>query len=99
MTEGQEILSILTDMRDTALRHAVLLDEENFPQGEIEALRYEAGIFLKAIEAVTDYLDAANDEVDEHKDRYTDAEADSDTFASVGWGTDEDYGYYGSSEY
>jgi len=25
----------------------------------------------------------------------TDAEADADALASVGWGTDEDYGYYG----
>lgn len=25
----------------------------------------------------------------------TDAEADADTFASAGWGTDEDYGFFG----
>jgi len=25
----------------------------------------------------------------------TDAQADADTLASVGWGTDEDYGFYG----
>lgn len=25
----------------------------------------------------------------------TDAEADGDALASIGWGTDEDYGYYG----
>ena len=25
----------------------------------------------------------------------TDAQADADTLASAGWGTDEDYGYYG----
>lgn len=28
-------------------------------------------------------------------DGMTDAEADADTFRSVGWGTDEDYGYFG----
>ena len=28
----------------------------------------------------------------------TDVEADADTFASIGWGTDEDYGYYGDEE-
>jgi len=29
---------------------------------------------------------------DEPEDPYTDAEADADTLASAGWGTDEDYG-------
>jgi len=28
-----------------------------------------------------------------------DAEADADALASAGWGTDEDYGYYGGNEY
>jgi len=28
----------------------------------------------------------------------SDVEADADTFESVGWGTDEDYGYYGGDE-
>jgi hypothetical protein len=28
-------------------------------------------------------------------DGFTDAMADADTLASCGWGTDEDYGYYG----
>ncbi len=30
----------------------------------------------------------------EPSDNMTDAEADADTLASAGWGTDEDYGYY-----
>lgn len=29
------------------------------------------------------------------EDSMTDAEADADTLRSCGWGTDEDYGYYG----
>lgn len=29
----------------------------------------------------------------------TDAQADADTLASAGWGTDEDYGYYGDQPY
>lgn len=29
------------------------------------------------------------------EDSMTDVEADADTLASAGWGTDEDYGYYG----
>jgi len=28
-----------------------------------------------------------------------DVEADADTLRSAGWGTDEDYGYYGGDEY
>ena len=28
----------------------------------------------------------------------TDVEADADTLASAGWGTDEDYGYYGGED-
>jgi len=31
-------------------------------------------------------------------DNMTDAEADADTLASAGMGTDEDYGYYGNDE-
>ena len=31
-------------------------------------------------------------------DGLTDAEADAMTLASAGWGTDEDYGYYGEDE-
>lgn len=33
------------------------------------------------------------------EDWMTDVEADADTLASAGWGTDEDYGYYGGDEY
>jgi len=36
---------------------------------------------------------------DEPEDPYTDAEADADTLASAGWGTDEDYGYTGDLDY
>ena len=28
----------------------------------------------------------------------SDAEADADTLASAGWGTDEDYGYFGEND-
>ena len=31
--------------------------------------------------------------------RMTDVEADADTLASAGYGTDEDYGYYGDDDY
>jgi len=32
---------------------------------------------------------------DDYEDNMTDAEADADVLKSAGWGTDEDYGYYG----
>lgn len=42
---------------------------------------------------------SCRDEPDEDgEDNLTDAEADSQTLASAGHGTDEDYGYYGEGE-
>jgi len=32
---------------------------------------------------------------DEYEDGLSDADADAMTLESAGWGTDEDYGYYG----
>ena len=32
-------------------------------------------------------------------DTEDDSWADSDTFTSIGWGTDEDYNYYGGDDY
>lgn len=40
--------------------------------------------------------DNADPEGDYPEDQYrNDVEADADVFTSIGWGTDEDYGYYG----
>jgi hypothetical protein len=39
-----------------------------------------------------------DDDLDNYEDNMTDAEADADTLASAGWGTDEDYGYHGGDE-
>lgn len=36
---------------------------------------------------------------DEPSEGWTDAEADADALASAGWGTDEDYGYFGGDEF
>ena len=47
----------------------------------------EPGLFTEDAE-----FDQGWDEAKE--DNYTDVEADADTLASAGWGTDEDYGYY-----
>lgn len=38
------------------------------------------------------------DDIDSYEDHWSDAEADADTLASAGWGTDEDYGYFGMDE-
>lgn len=38
-------------------------------------------------------------DMDEPLDGFvTDLEADADALASMGWGTDEDYGYYGEDD-
>jgi len=48
---------------------------------------------------MTDYDDFFTAEFDaEQHDMWTDAEADADTLASAGMGTDEDYGYYGAED-
>jgi hypothetical protein len=38
-------------------------------------------------------------EYEDFEDSYSDVEADADTLASAGWGTDEDYGYFGGDEW
>lgn len=42
--------------------------------------------------------DLADDDFDEPDDGFTDSEADADALASAGYGTDEDYGFYGDYE-
>lgn len=42
--------------------------------------------------------DAWADEDEDDDDGMTDAEADADVLASAGWGTDEDYGYFGGGD-
>jgi hypothetical protein len=41
-----------------------------------------------------EYEDLYNEEED-REDSYSDAEADAHALSSIGWGTDEDYGYFG----
>lgn len=45
-----------------------------------------------------DEFDGGMDIADDEYDSMTDAEADADVFRSIGWGTDEDYGYFGGDE-
>jgi hypothetical protein len=42
--------------------------------------------------------DVGDDYPEPEDDGYTDAEADADTLASAGMGTDEDYGYFGGED-
>lgn len=37
--------------------------------------------------------------VDEEQDLLTDTEADADVLRNIGWGTDEDYGYFEGDDY
>lgn len=39
-----------------------------------------------------------DDEPGDEPDGMTDVEADADTLRNCGWGTDEDYGYFGCGE-
>lgn len=49
--------------------------------------------------AVANRLDRMEDiRAEGYEDNMTDAEADADALASAGWGTDEDYGYFGGDE-
>jgi len=42
--------------------------------------------------------DEEDDEEPDEDDNLTDAEADAMTLASAGWGTDEDYGFFGGDD-
>lgn len=62
-------------------------------EGCIERARREEGDGWYDDEHGNDY------EGDEEPDgNMSDVEADADTLKSAGWGTDEDYGYYGENE-
>jgi len=75
-------------------------------QDEAEALEIVAkaladnGLDSETISGIladlADYISDGSD--DEIGDGMTDAEADADTLASAGWGTDEDYGDYGDED-
>lgn len=69
-----------------ALYHVVCDEEELNVYSDL-------GDALEYAEVVADDSDSDYDE--EFGDGMSDAEADADTLASAGWGTDEDYGYYG----
>jgi len=43
--------------------------------------------------------DDSAEDFDPAEDYMSDVEADADTLASCGWGTNEDYGYFGGDEW
>ncbi len=51
------------------------------------------------LDTLFDGPSGGDDMYDYDNDGMTDVEADADTLRSAGWGTDEDYGYYGENEY
>jgi hypothetical protein len=65
------------------------LHDDTLAMGRAEA--------LKMIDAIGEEIVRIEQiEYDEnYEDTWTDVEADADTLASAGWGTDEDYGYFG----
>lgn len=83
----------LTDREADIVRHALALYAEQGANGcTTECWDIRDNIIAQQV---------ANDiEASEYSDDdgMTDAEADADTLASAGWGTDEDYGYYGGDE-
>lgn len=94
MTDAELVFTVLYAHRDNALGEARAAHERG-DHATAERERIIAEALGLAIEAAIDRLDLDGTD-DEHDDRLTDREADALTLASVGWGTDEDYGYYGS---
>jgi len=62
--------------------------------GPNDIQEYEPGEF-EEIEQV----EADDDLAEEHDQFNSDAEADADALAGIGWRTDEDYGDYGGDRY
>ena len=69
---------------------------EPMPESEVEAYIEH---FRSIGYELSDIDDSTEFEDDDEPFGMTDAEADADTLASAGWGTDEDYGYFGGDEW
>jgi hypothetical protein len=70
--------------------------------GQIQDAEDETREALKALVAFSEIeYECLKDEMewDDSVDFRDDVEADADTLRSIGWGTDEDYGYFGEEEY
>lgn len=59
----------------------------------------EPSTVYEIVLATIDHVTPSGNEYEEREDQFRDdVEADADTLASIGWGTAEDYGYYGYDE-
>ena len=67
------------------------------PRQHLQETVENAADALAEIEESLEGVDPFGDE--DGDNGWTDADYDADTFASAGWGTDEDYGYYGGDEW
>jgi hypothetical protein len=65
---------------------------------ELTSLGYPEGVDLY-MTPEEDRADGENSPSEYDGDNMTDVEADADTLASAGYGTDEDYGYFGGDDY
>lgn len=73
----------------------VLADDVREAAGIIQN-NYNVDRIIEVVEVSPAEMDGHSDYSDgEEDDGWTDVEADADTLRNVGWGTDEDYGYYG----
>lgn len=96
MTE-QEAMAEIKSFVEWAEKHAL-------QNGNLWELEEE---FMDRFGLEPDFLELPSDftfgaeiaEREDFEDNMTDVEADADTLASAGWGTDEDYGYYGEDGY
>ena len=76
-------------------------DSDNFDvaaeRDYVEACDYFDSLRGQEVSEYDDEPDYYGHEDDEPNDFRDDVEADADTLASAGYGTDEDYGYYGEA--
>lgn len=92
--------SIAEEMYETAVRRYTDAVCRNGSEEEIERL---ASVVRAAAKLADEESPLEEEEVDDgpdysDDDGLTDVEADAMTLASAGWGTDEDYGYYGGED-
>lgn len=109
MTDFEIALNVLYAFRDNARDAARQLapfvrggtaDNSTLTDWRIENTLDQT--FTDAIEMILKKVEEEDADVHDDVrdgDGYTDAEADSYVLASAGYGTDEDYGYYGDSDY
>lgn len=76
-------------------------DADGESVGYVDTYPDEEGVFHGVLaDDAAEYAEYMDEERDEPWDGFnSDAEADADVLASAGYGTDEDYGYFGGDDY